>query len=471
MNRSGRGAGSRDIAAPFQWVKSLGPEGKVVLLLFVLSVLRGVLYAIITPPFSAPDEKGHYDYLASLLQGAGDLIQGKERRQPPLYYLLSLPVFAAFAGKTSDVEIYALAASHVSLFSLLAVRVFSAMMVAATVPIAYWTASSLRPGDRFVRLGATTFVALVPAYGWIGASVNNDNLATLLASLLILTVVRGTARSYSRKMAVVVIALSIAGIATKPTTLPIIAIALLSLAADAVGRRFTQRQFTAGAMLGVVLALALLASPAREPIFAPLERIMGRNFTLDFLLPSRVETFAASLSAWGFVYQFKTFWGSFSNDSILMPGFVYWGLLAVSAASVLGLLLRLKMWVSPRRAPCEESPTRRALSISPILILVIAVVLEWGISFSRFYNNQSLRLNPPVGGWDADFALLQGRFLFPAMIPIAFLFAWGLRAVLPAKVAKRGVWVLAGLLIAVDWIALITLASQGHAWQIQGNMG
>lgn len=450
------------LTSAYHWLGDRGPEARIVLLLTVLALIRGVLYAAITPPFTAPDEKGHYDYLASLYQNGWHLIQGREREQPPLYYILSLPAFAAFAGQSSGLEVYALAANQVSLASLLAVRCFSVILTAVTIPLAYWTARTLCPGDRFVSLGTAAFVALVPAYGWVGASVNNDNLANVFSSLVILLLLRGISWGFTANYAILIAALVAAGIATKPTTLPVAFLAPVVIGLRFVLWRWTGRRAATVILIVAALCALFFATPARNLVIGPLGAIMKRSFTLDFLAADRVRIFLATLDVWPFVYQFKTFWGSFSNDSIMLPRLLYGFLAAVTAMSMLGLLFRAVGSIMGRGVARGSAEGRsRKLQITMVIGIVF---LEWLISFSRFYNNQALQLSTPVAGWNDNFTLLQGRFLFPAMVPIAFLFAWGLRALLPPAWAKHGTWVLVGVLVAVDWIAIGTLALGGHAW-------
>lgn len=452
-------------SSPVRRVRDLDTSGRIVLLLVAFAVIRGILYALVSPPFSAPDEKGHYDYLASLYEHGLRMIEGREKGQPPLYYLLCLPVFSAFAGQTSDFQVYALAANNVSLASLLAVRCFSALLTATTVPLAYWTARELCPGDRFVTLGAAAFVALVPAYGWVGASINNDSLASVFSSVVVLLLVRGIARGFTLRSCLLVVAIAAAGVGTKSTALPVAAVVPL-----AVGARLTfqlwPRERAVRALLTVgALAALFFASPLRSLVLGPVGKIMRNPMTLDFMRADRVKVFTDGLDVWPFVYQFKTFWGSFSNDSVQLPSVAFFLLALVSGASVLGILVRM---VGIRRSneKAFEGPSGTWCVRSQLTVLIGLVALEWAISFARFYNNQALQLSTIVAGWNDNFTLLQGRFLYPAMVPIAFLFAWGLRALLPSRWADRSTWLVVAVLLVVDWVAIATLALGGHSWQI-----
>lgn len=446
-------------------VRATNLDTRILLLLIALTLVRGILYALLSPPFDSPDEKGHYDYVASMYQSGGSSVIGKERHQPQLYYWLILPAFAGLAGRVSNIEVYALAASQVSLLSLLAVRLVSICMTAATVPLAYWTAKSIRPNDRFVYLGTATFVALVPAYGWVGASINNDNLARLLTSGMILLLVQSLAMAVSPGRVMGLFALIAAGILTKATTLPIAAMVPAILAAKGAWPLLARRRHLwIATFLGFVLIALFLAGPAGSLVLTPLAGFLRRWTTPGLLSADRLSRFVSNLDIWPFAYQFKSFWASFSNDSIQLPSPIYWILAALTCASLLGLSLRLIRFLRALTGQTRHQVNGQLAAQT--ILLVTLVVLEWLLSFGRFYGNEPLRPDQRIAGWEDDFALMQGRFLFPVMIPIGFLFVWGLQALVPPSMEKHATWILAIALLALDWLALAVLAIGGHSWQI-----
>ena len=444
------------------------PDTLILALLVAIALTRGTLYAVVTPPFDSPDEKGHFDYVASLYETRGADIQGKEQRQPPLYYWMSVPAYALFAHQPPYLDVYALATEKPSLLSLIAVRLISVLMTVATVPLAYWAAKTIRPKDSFVYLGTAAFVALVPAYGWLGASINNDNLANLVASFSIVMLLRVVSRGFSRGRLLVLAGLFAAAIAAKPTIWPITAAIAAALTIKALFPHFARRPRLGS--IAVVVALAVAAVVLVGPAHSPTASFIQRWTKPNALSTHGVSYFFSNLDVWPFVYQFKTFWGSFSTDSVQLPPVVYWILAALTLASVIGLLRRAAR-VCRALANNSDFSILTEHNNAPTLILAAMVLLQWMLSFARFYLNDSLRPDQRIAGWDDDFAVLHGRFLFPVIIPIGFLLVWGLEAILPPNWSKHGTWVLMLVLIAVDWTALLVLANGGHSWQVYPGQG
>jgi 4-amino-4-deoxy-L-arabinose transferase-like glycosyltransferase len=173
----------------------MAAERKWMIWLIVLAYLvAGVLYAALTPAWQVPDEPAHYNYIRYLASHGrfpvleqGDypakyLEEIKSRRfptdmsidpiryefhQPPLYYLLQVPVFIAFGGK------------------LLPLRLLSVLLGALLLFVIYRSLVDLFPEYRWVSLMATAFVAFLPMHTAMMAGVENDSLAELLLALAI----------------------------------------------------------------------------------------------------------------------------------------------------------------------------------------------------------------------------------------------------------------------------------------------
>jgi len=158
----------------------------------------GVLYAVQTPAWQAPDEPAHYNYIAQVA-GAGccpviamgdwdsvylDQLKAEqfpegadltpieyEDHQPPLYYLVGSLVYRFTGG------------------SLLALRLLSVLFGAGVVIAAYFAVARLLPEKRELALATAAFVAFVPQNIAIMASVNNDSLANLIVGILLVVTV------------------------------------------------------------------------------------------------------------------------------------------------------------------------------------------------------------------------------------------------------------------------------------------
>ncbi|MBI2954153.1 MAG: glycosyltransferase family 39 protein [Chloroflexi bacterium] len=186
-------------------------------------VILGLGYSVINPVFEAPDELWHFANAKAIwdnkalivLSGKGlDNPARQEAGQPPFYYLLSaaliswLPTgpidrvavlnYDAQPGRT-DTTLDRNVVIHdedenfpyrgVSLAVHL-LRAFSILLSVGTILVTYAIAREVFPGSNVIQLGAAAFNAFVPQFAFISASVNNDNLVTLLSSLSILHLVR-----------------------------------------------------------------------------------------------------------------------------------------------------------------------------------------------------------------------------------------------------------------------------------------
>ncbi len=153
----------------------------------------GGLYATRIPPWQAPDEPAHYNYVRQLAQtGAypviemGDYDQALlsqkvappdarpsfpldaiqyEDHQPPLFYTLAAPVFVAFDG------------------SLVALRLFTLLIGALAVTFTYLAVLEVFPSQPGIAAFAAAWVALLPQHVHMAASLNNDALSEALIAL------------------------------------------------------------------------------------------------------------------------------------------------------------------------------------------------------------------------------------------------------------------------------------------------
>ncbi len=158
----------------------------------------GALFAIRTPAWQAPDEPAHYNYVRQLVEGRlpviepgdwdqaylGEIVGAEfapaypvdeityEDWQPPLYYLLQAPVYALSGG------------------SLTAMRLLSVALGAGVVALAYVVGRAVF-GRVVPALAVAAFVAFLPQHLAILSSVNNDALSELIiAAILALLVTR-----------------------------------------------------------------------------------------------------------------------------------------------------------------------------------------------------------------------------------------------------------------------------------------
>jgi len=173
---------------------------RLTLALIVLIYLSvATLYAVKTPDWQVPDEPAHYNYIRQLAtEGQWPVLQpgdydqsylarltGErfppelslqaveyEDHQPPLYYLLATPVYLLFDG------------------ALVPLRMFSVVLGAGIVLLAYAVVTEVFPQQPRIALGTAAFVAFLPQHVAMMAGVNNDSLAELWIGLALWLAIR-----------------------------------------------------------------------------------------------------------------------------------------------------------------------------------------------------------------------------------------------------------------------------------------
>jgi 4-amino-4-deoxy-L-arabinose transferase-like glycosyltransferase len=429
------------------WIRWVLP---VIILIYLI---LGILYAVYTPAWQAPDEPAHYNYVRFLAEHhrfpilkLGDypadyLEEIKAARfppemsidpiryefhQPPLYYLLAVPVYRLFGG------------------ALLPLRFLSVAMGALLLLVVHWTVHVLAPARPYLALGAMAFVAFLPMHLAMTAAANNDALAELLLGTVILLSLRylklDDSRSGSRERTRLLILLGVTtGLALVTKSSIYVALPLVLLAIALKHYWLEDRTLAAGLkscfvylMPAVVLALpwwlrniALYGNADFLGLGRHDQVVAGQLRTAEFI----TEYGSAQLVRDFALTSFRSFWGQFGWMGVLLDERLYQALAILSALAVLGFAFwAARLWRRRGAFPKWQRAAGGLLLASGLLTLV-----------SYFWYN-------------AQFVQHQGRYLFPALVPIGLAVALGWREALGRDLA----WPLAALFLlgaAVLWLA------------------
>ena len=406
----------------------------------------GVLYAALTPIWQVPDEPAHYNYIRALAEGRGfpvlepgdydqELLSQLtaqlfppelsvdpveyEDHQPPLYYLLATPVYWIFRG------------------AVLPLRLISVGLCAGLLVVAFEVAQAVFPDRADLALATAACVAFIPQHVAISAGVENDMLAELTVGGLLWIAVRYANGGYSRPWAIGVL-LAIA-LLTKTTAYVTVGVAVVAVAIR--WRKERQAWRWAVGQLAWMFAPAVLLSVSwfiRNALLYGWHDPMGLA-RHDAVVQGQLRSSEfLALHGWGdllsrFVrFTFQSFWGQFGWMGVVLPSRIYQGLVILSALLLAGFLWWLFDPLRPRLTSLHRSG------------LFLLIVSSSGTLFLFLWYN-------------VTFVQHQGRYLFPALIPIGVAAALGLNQlarILPVGVRSGAIVLFFSGLAALDLVCL-----------------
>jgi hypothetical protein len=277
------------------------------------------------------------------------------------------------------------------------------------------SASPLTKGEQGgFALFAAALVAFNPMFLFISASVNNDSLAVVLASLGLLLIEQLVTRRMDKRRTLILGIVCGLGALTKVSVL-----ALLPLALLVAGWQAWQTTEKAGKWRRLSQATSAFLVPCLL-IAVPCVVIAGWWYARNYLLYGDLLGFnlwlkiaggrPTPVTLLGLVNEFQgfriSFWGNFGGVNLIAPGWVYTALDLITLSALLGLLAAAWM--------------RRLLATLWIPGLWLGVVFA---SLVR---------------WTLLTYASQGRLIFPAISAVGVLMALGLSSLWSVGLQGRG---------------------------------
>ncbi len=423
----------------------------------LIYLILGTLYAVYTPAWQAPDEPAHYNYVQYVAEQhrfpilkPGDypgayLEEIKAARfppemsiapiryefhQPPLYYLLVVPVYRLFGG------------------ALLPLRLVSVALGALLLVVVQWTVLELAPNRPYLALGATAFVAFLPMHVAMAAAVNNDTLTELLLAVILLLTIRylkcstspGSEGDDTRLLVLLGITTGL-GLITKSSAYIALPLVLLAIAArhlwlDKPAPSLSKGVKDACLYLAPAVGLAAPWWLRNMALYGGLDLLaLGRH---DQVVVGQLRT-AEFVAEQGFgrlvhdffLTSFRSFWGQFGWMGVLLDERIYQVMAILSALALVGFLTwAAGVWRRRGELPAWQWAAGGLLALAAGLTLASYV----------WYN--------------MNFLQHQGRYLFRALLPISLVAALGWREVLRRE---RAVFVAVLLLAAAVVLRLVGL--------------
>ncbi|MHB8792603.1 MAG: glycosyltransferase family 39 protein [Thermoleophilia bacterium] len=252
-------------------------ERRIILALWLVLLLQGIVFALIQPVWSRVDEAQHYHYIQYLVENQALPVEGEtlvsrevvdisveanqwgwrptgvmstpaqldpaawqtvpeeldeqdrekwvrrnlwrfsyEAMQPPLYYALNTPVYAAMP-EDPFIKLYGM-------------RLLAALLASALVPLTWLTARETCPGDRLVVYGAPVVMLLTQGYALNMSQITNDALIVPMAAGSVLLFLRMVVRGLSWRRSLIAGVAIGASLLAKMTAIFLLPVALTALA-------------------------------------------------------------------------------------------------------------------------------------------------------------------------------------------------------------------------------------------------
>jgi 4-amino-4-deoxy-L-arabinose transferase-like glycosyltransferase len=378
-------------------------------------------YAVLTPRWNNPDEPAHFNYVREVAETGrlpviragdwdADLLERLkatrfprdasidairyEGHQPPLYYLLAAPLHRLTGGLPLGAQV-------------LVLRGLSIVLGAIVVASAFAVGRQLCPHRPAIALLAAATAAFVPMHTAISAAINNDSLANALAALTCVALVVGARRGFDDRAAVLLGGLLGALILTKLTVYVYVPLALFTVTLSEIDltRRckrpirwsVLRRPALAAATAAAISAWWLVRNVGLYGWSDPLA--VGRHAEVVVGQPRWQQLDAAAVDYFGRIL-FRSFWGQFGWMGVVLSDRVYLLYLALTVLAALGLALlgfahRGRRIADPAGAT-PMGPDWTGWVLAAAALLVAAEVVVYNLTF----------IQP------------QGRYLFPALVPI-----------------------------------------------------
>ena len=420
----------------------------VLVLIAVVYCALSVMYAILTPPWESPDEPAHYLYVSQLAarwrppqkstiqqtdsfsRDQAFMSSNYEWYQPALGYLPAAVVYkvlAIVAPESLPRQTPSLSALVSTIpfkynifihpdsgilhvwdddWGLLVIRILSSLLGLPVIFAAYKLGELADKEGGFLGIVAAGWVAFLPQFTSMNASVRSDTLTNAIAALVFLTAaLMQTSREHRDRNALLMGALLGLGLISKNTFVYLLPIGLIAVILSSPR---APRTWLRLAILVLVPALTVWG----VYYLAYDEARVALAYTLTTALKINPE-----LLTWKHLQEIPKpllidlFYARFGWANVAPPAI--WSKLAFGFWSV-GSCITLVQAVCFFRKPELSQQTRIVALLFVGMLLAFIGVVRYNLSI----------VQP------------QGRLLFPALLPWAILGFWGIWQTLPKRSEK-----------------------------------
>ncbi|MCL5291201.1 MAG: hypothetical protein M1548_01555 [Actinobacteria bacterium] len=408
------------------------PELLFVILLLLIGLTRGIIYASVIPLGQAPDEPAHYMYVEELTKrmlpstetDALYVPKSHISGRPPLYYVSLVPTYRFSSGLSLRVRFYLL-------------RYFSVLYYVLLILLSYLLAKRIFPRNKAITLGAPAFVAFNPMLAHILSSVNAESLAAVVFTLFLIFTVDTINNGFNLRNVALVVFAVVLGLLTRATLLAaypaliLLVLAVLFRTPSQNNRHLMRRAFL-GILIVVSTALAFYLA-LKSPIIRPAALQVAYIDAVPLLISKGFSTYQS-----GFVFAWHSFWGVFGAVFDIAALDYFSSLTWVTVLALVGVVFWLLKNLAPGKLEQHRRQLLAVLFLSPIpLMLFLPPVFRWIV----------------LGGSQPP----QGRYAFPAIAVFAILLSLGLSQLFPKKLKNLTISLIGAGFFIFDRYSLLNL--------------
>lgn len=454
--------------------------------LLALALVRGIIYALVVPPWQGPDESPHFERARAALTAAE--WNGTSENGPDWYNDLVRSLFAfefwdfldqgarpayspgsslgdhitlyqeAYGGLYGSRPAYAVIgwplflARHQDItLQLYLVRLNTILMNVGIILLAYLITRTIFPNDIFLVLGVPILILFNPQHTHLLSIVNNGNLTELLTIAALYFMVRGVIKGFSWLNLLAILGFSLAAMWSKATAY------FLPFAIGTIGLFYLwpyRRRWRWLLLIGLLLVgVIYFLSPERLTLLITQAwgRLGAGSFFLNPIVP--IDLFR-SFWAWPgwFILQLHPFWYQVLtiNCALAIVGLII--LLATRWRLLFSKQLALTSFTpkdensQPTNRLTDQSTNRLFAEqyqpqIQALVVLAVAAVVAIGVLLS----------------WNAitnSIIYRQGRSIYPVIMPISLFLMLGWRQLIPHNWRKFGLLTITAALFLFDSMVL-----------------
>ena len=357
------------------------------------------------------------------------MVKKEASRYSPFYYQLLSVVYRIFYQNNIFVRIFAL-------------RFFQMIFSLGTVYTAFLIAKSLFPQKTMIQVSLPVLVSFQPMFSFVSSGINSDNIANFIFSLFLLLCLKIIKSRLSAVLFTQLILTVFFSLYVKPQFFIVLPLAgiILSFAFYKKLKRHTRLKWLI--LLSLWLAVFFLARLAIILNIAP-SSVFFRTIQNIENLPEFILYIPQYVLPHAYREVLPWYWGVYKWLGVTYPRFIHRIINWIGLFSLLGFVI----WLIQKIRAKDKWPFWGILFLSFVSIVFFFAIYfyDW-LEFSR----RSVHLG------------VQGRYLFPTIIPHLLIILLGASAFVPSRFFKTKYFLIKTItifMILLNFIGLFTIAN------------